>query len=131
MQQSNISVQLWTDHKPLVTAISCVSAPISPRQQCHLAVISEFNVQLFYLPILKNVFADFLFCPNKTTAGSVAATTGADPVDFQEMAAKQNRCLETQSLLGGTSLKLAFRQTGAELLAGDVSIGNFRPIVPL
>jgi hypothetical protein len=23
--------QLWTDHKPLVTAISCVSAPISPR----------------------------------------------------------------------------------------------------
>jgi hypothetical protein len=27
--------QLWTDHKPLVTAISCVSAPISPRQQRH------------------------------------------------------------------------------------------------
>jgi hypothetical protein len=24
--------QLWTDHKPLVTAISHVSAPISPRQ---------------------------------------------------------------------------------------------------
>jgi hypothetical protein len=31
--------QLWTDHKPLVTAISRVSAPISPRQQRHLAFI--------------------------------------------------------------------------------------------
>jgi hypothetical protein len=43
--------QLWTDHKPLVTAISRVSAPISPRQQCHLAFISEFNVQLLYFPV--------------------------------------------------------------------------------
>jgi hypothetical protein len=36
--------QLWTDHKPLVTALSCVSAPISQRQQSNLAFISEFNV---------------------------------------------------------------------------------------
>jgi hypothetical protein len=42
--------QLWTDHKPRVTAISHVSAPISPRQQRHLAFISEFNVQMLYLP---------------------------------------------------------------------------------
>jgi hypothetical protein len=50
-------------------------------------------------------------------------------VDLEEMAAEQSRFLETQHLLGGTSLKLAFRQTGAQRLAGDVS--NFRPIVPL
>jgi hypothetical protein len=31
--------QLWTDHKPLVTGISRVSAPISPRQHHHLAFI--------------------------------------------------------------------------------------------
>jgi hypothetical protein len=37
------------------------------------------------------------------------------------MAAEQNGCPETQRLLGGTSLKR---------LAGDVSTGNFRPIVP-
>jgi hypothetical protein len=55
--------QLWTDHKPLVTAISRVSTPISPRQQCHLAFISEFNVQLLYLPGLKNVVADFMSRP--------------------------------------------------------------------
>jgi hypothetical protein len=47
------------------------------------------------------------------------------------MAAEQNRCPETQRLLGGTSLKLAFNQTGAQCLAGDVSTGNFCPIVPL
>ncbi len=69
--------------------------------------------------------------PNQITAGSVTAASAADPVDFEEMAAKQNRCPETQRLLGGTSLKLAFCQTGAQRLAGDVSRGNFRPMVPL
>ncbi len=135
-QQSNISaifakVELWTDHKPLVTAISCVLAPISPRQQRLLPSISEFNVQLLNLSGLKNVVADFLSCPNQTTTGSVAAMSAADPVDCEEMAAEQNRCPETQRLLGGTSLKLAFCQTGAQRLAGDVSTGNFRPIVLL
>ncbi len=87
-------------------------------------------MQISYLPGLKNGVADFLSCPNQTTAGSVAATSEADPVDFEEIA-EQNRCPETQDLLGGTSLKLAFNQTGAQRLAGDVSTGNFHPIVPL
>jgi hypothetical protein len=51
--------QLWTDHKPLVTTLSHVSVPILPRQQQHLAFISEFNVQM-YLPGLENIVADFL-----------------------------------------------------------------------
>jgi hypothetical protein len=59
--------QLWTDHKPIVTAISCVSAPISPRQQRYLAFISGFNEQILYLPSLKNVVADFFSRPNQTT----------------------------------------------------------------
>jgi hypothetical protein len=54
-----------------------------------------------------------------------------DPVDYEEMADEQHCCPETQQLLGGTSLKLAFCQTGAQRLAGDVSTGTFRPIVPL
>ncbi len=52
-------------------------------------------------------------------------------MDLEEIAAEQNPCLETQHLLGGTSLKLAFCPTGAQRLAEDVSTGNFRPIVPL
>jgi hypothetical protein len=41
--------------------------------------------------------------------GTVAATAAADPIDFEAMAAKQNRCAETQRLLGGTSLQLGYR----------------------
>ncbi len=73
----------------------------------------------------------FLSPPNQATTGSVTAASAADPVDFKEMAAEQNRCPETQRLLGGTSLKLVFCQTGAQHLAGDISTGNFRPTVPL
>jgi hypothetical protein len=137
-QQSNISV-IFAKVKPSnfgpiinpFTALSRVSAPISPRQQRHLMFISEFNVQLLYLPSLKNVVANFLSCPTPQTTGSVATTMAAEPVDFEEMAAKQHRCPETQRLLGGTSLNLAFCQTGAQYLAGDVSTGTFRTIVPL
>jgi hypothetical protein len=71
--------QLWTDHKPLVTALSCVSVPILPRQQHYLAFISEFNVQLMYLPGLKNVVADCLSSPlPKSTETAVAV--GKDPL---------------------------------------------------
>jgi hypothetical protein len=84
--------QLWTDHKPLVTALSHVSVPISPRQQCHLVFISEFNVQLLYLPGLKNVVADFLSRPLPEPTETVAAAASADPVDFEETATKQNCC---------------------------------------
>jgi hypothetical protein len=88
--------------------LSYVSFPISPRQQHHLAYISEFNVQLLYLPGLKNVFADFLSRPLPKSTETVTATAAADLVDFEEQAHEQNRCAETQRLLGGTSLKLAF-----------------------
>jgi hypothetical protein len=77
-----------------------------------LAFISEFNLQMLYMSGLKNVVADFLSRPNHTTTGSVATALVADPVDFEEMATEQNHCPETQRLLGGTSPKLAFRQTG-------------------
>jgi hypothetical protein len=70
-----------------------------------LTFTSEFTVQLLYLPGLKNDITNFLSHPNQTTAGSVAATSAADPVDFKEMAAEQNRGLEKQRLLGSASLK--------------------------
>jgi hypothetical protein len=73
----------------------------------------------------------YFSCPPPQTTGSVTATAVADPVDYEEMAAKQHCFPETQRLLGGTSLKFAFRQTGAQCLAGDISTGTFRPIVPL
>ncbi len=86
---------------------------------------------MLYLPGLKNVVADFLSRPSPPEpTRNVTAAAAADPVDFEAMAAVQNSCTEMQRLLGGTSLKLAFRQAGAYHLAGDVSTGVFRPIVP-
>jgi hypothetical protein len=64
------------------------------------------------------------------SAETVAASSTADPVDFEAMAAEQNHCAEMQCLLGGSSLQLAFRQAGTQHLAGDVSTGIFCPIVP-
>jgi cleavage and polyadenylation specificity factor subunit 1 len=87
--------QLWTDHKPLVSALTRVSVPISPRQQRQLAFISEFNIQMLYLPGLKNVVADFLSRPSPPEpTGNVAAAAAADPVDFKAMTAEQNNCAE-------------------------------------
>ncbi len=83
--------------------------------------VGGLKVKAPYLPGLKNVIADFLSRPHQTTTGSSG---------FRREAAKQNRCLETQRLLGGTSLKLAFHQTGPQRLAGDVSTGNFSPSSP-
>jgi hypothetical protein len=120
-------------HKPLVTALFCVSIPISPRQQRHLASISEFNIQMLYLPGWKKVVVDFLSCPSPPTpesAETVATSVVEDPVDFEAVAAEQNRCAETQRFLGDSTLQLAFSQAGIQRLASDVSTGVFRPIVP-
>jgi hypothetical protein len=79
--------------------------------------------------------SSLIFCldppsPSLEPVGTVTATAAADPIDFEAMAAEQNRCAETQRLLGGTSLQLAYRQVGAHRLAGDMSTGVFRPILP-
>jgi hypothetical protein len=47
------------------------------------------------------------------------------PIDFEVKAAEQNRCLETQHLLSGSSLTIAFHQAGAKCLLGNVSTGFF------
>ncbi len=103
--------------------------PFSPCQQHHLAFISEFNVQMLYLPGLQNVIADFLSRP-ASVPGNATAVAEAAPVDFEEMAAKQNHCLETRCLLGGTSLTIALKKVGNQRLVGDVSTGIFHPVAP-
>jgi hypothetical protein len=99
-----------TDTESCYSTFDSVSIPISPRQQHQLAFISKFNIQMLYLPGLKNVVADFLSRPSPPEpTGNVTAAAAADPVDFEAIAAEQNSCAETQRLLSGTSLKLAFR----------------------
>jgi hypothetical protein len=110
------SLQLLTDHRPLVTTLPYVSMPISLRQQRYLVFIAEFNVQLFYLPVLKNVFAGFLSRPSPIPepSGRIAALVMTDPIDFKAMAAEQKSYRETQRLLGGTSWLFA-KQAACQL----------------
>jgi hypothetical protein len=105
-----------------------------------MAFISEFNVQLLYLPGFKNVIADFLSHPLPESAEIVAATALADPVDFEETAAEQSRCTEKQRLLGSKSLKLAFARqelsawlaTFSSAFSGQLSRSNSgKKIMPI
>jgi hypothetical protein len=102
-------------------------------QQCHLVFISEFNVQMLYLPGLKNFDANFLSRPSPPPprfAETVAASAPADAVNFKTIATKENSCAEMHRLLDRSSLQLVFRPAGAQRLAGNVSRGGFCPIVP-
>jgi hypothetical protein len=70
-----------------MTELSLVCAPISLRQQRQLAFISEFNVQMLYLPGLKNVIANFWPAPpSPEPPGAVAAAAAAVLVNFEAMA---------------------------------------------
>jgi hypothetical protein len=52
-----------------------------------LAFISEFNIQMLYLPGPKNVVADFLSQPSPLElTGNVAMAAAADPLDFEAIA---------------------------------------------
>ena len=54
---------LFTDHKPLVTAIGRISPPWSDRQQRQLSFIAEFAVHPVYVAGKGNVEADTLSRP--------------------------------------------------------------------
>ncbi|OBQ32412.1 MAG: hypothetical protein AN484_27985, partial [Aphanizomenon flos-aquae WA102] len=122
--------QLWTDHKPLLAAMTRISPPISPRQQRHLAFVSEFNVLLVYVPGPENVVADFLSRPPQVPEATTAAAA-TTPVNFQALAAAQLTCKETQQLLTSNSLQIVYQDIGDLQLAGDASTGVFRPLVPV
>jgi hypothetical protein len=53
----------FTDHKPLVAAISKSKTPFSSRQQRHLSSLSEFTTNFVHLPGKENIVADVLSRP--------------------------------------------------------------------
>ena len=75
---------LYTDHKPQTFAISKVSDPWSPRQQRHLAYISEFTTDVRHIEGKFNTVADTL-----SIDGISAITAPLPGVDYDAMAAAQ------------------------------------------
>ena len=59
---------LFTDHKPLTSALFRSSPPWSARQQRHLACIAKFMSSIVRVPGLENTVADALSRPSPTPA---------------------------------------------------------------
>ncbi|GFR69708.1 transposon Ty3-G Gag-Pol polyprotein [Elysia marginata] len=75
---------MFTDHKPLVGAISKLSDPWTARQQRHLAHISEFSTDIRHISGKANVVAD---CLSRATINNVVLLLLG--IDYKAMAETQ------------------------------------------
>ena len=117
----------FTDHKPITFAFAKVSDPWSPRQQRHLAYISEFTTDVRHIAGKENCVADAL---SRNVINTVTAQLG---IDYTAMALAQRDDEEMKAYrtaVTGLVLKdVEFGPAGNTLLC-DISTGQPRPIVP-
>ena len=116
----------YTDHKPLTSAFSKAADPWSPRQQRHLAYISEFTTDVRHVYGKDNKVADAL---SRSSINGVSVQLG---IDYTAMATAQ-QCEEIRAYrtaITGLTLEDVKFGTGDETLLCDVSTGQPRPIVP-
>ncbi len=128
---------VYTDHKPLTSALKRVSEPWTARQQRHLSYITEFISDLRHIAGVSNVVADTLsrLPIGEATAASAAETplmavaAVAAAVDYSWLAREQRDCAATQAAVSSSSLAVRpFQVDGSSLLC-DVSGGTVRPLV--
>ena len=115
---------VYTDHKPLVGAISN-NSDRSPRQSRHLSYVSEFTTDFKHLPGKQNVVADAL-------SRLDVSTISTPPVGLTlvELAAAQ--AAEQADMESSGSLEFSRVPFGGDgvLLWSDVSQGRPRPWIP-
>jgi hypothetical protein len=109
---------LFTDHKPLVAAISKSKTPFSSRQQRHLSFLSKFTTNFVHLPGKENIVADVLSRPPTlppsydTPPPPLPINTTAPitlfpmPLSYLEIAKAQSTCPSIPSLLKNSSLNI-------------------------
>jgi cleavage and polyadenylation specificity factor subunit 1 len=104
---------VFTDHKPLVGALTRVSEPCSDPQRRQLSAIAEFSAEIRHIAGQTNVVADTLSRPTSVTepeagasaacvgssgaplvaaAGSPAAAAASPPLDITQLAQEQASC---------------------------------------
>ncbi|GFO43156.1 Pol polyprotein [Plakobranchus ocellatus] len=107
----------YTDHKPLVGAISKLSDPWTARRQRHLAFISEYSTDIRHVSGKSNVVAD---CLSRCSLSNV--TLGIAMAKAQE----KDRAFP----IAITDLHIVPYQIHNSTLLCDVSTGLLRPLVP-
>lgn len=116
---------IFTDHKPLIHAMSKSTDPWSARQQRHLAAISEFTTDIRHISGKDNTVAD---CLSRAVTNTVSIG-----IDYQAMAKAQENSIDIQAyktaLTGLKIIKATIDSGGPELIC-DISAGYPRPIVP-
>ncbi len=128
---------LFTDHKPLVTAISKAGTPFSSRQQCHLSFLSEFTTTFSHLPGPKNVVADALSRPSSSppqcaSISTTPVTLFPLPLSYSDIAQEQQKCPSIPPLQTLPSLHISSIPLSPTLhLLGDISTSTFHPLIPL
>ncbi len=138
------SFTLFTDHKPLVAAISKNKTPFSSCQQRHLSFLSEFTTNFVRLPGKENIVADCLSRPPTLPPtyatpppplpinATAPVTLFPLPLSYPAIAKAQATCPSIPALLNNSSLTITSIPISPDLtLLGDVSTPIFRPLIPL
>jgi Integrase zinc binding domain len=131
---------IFTDHRPLVGALSHVSEPWTARQQHHLSYISEYSSDICHVAGEANTVAYTLLRPSRPLEAAVTAVTAAEqaapsPVDLNQLAAAQASCLDchkgkTSAALHVMEVTLPTGTGGGVAILVDTSSGVLRPLVP-
>jgi len=123
---------IWTDHKPLVDAIRKKSPPWTPRQQRHLAYVSEFSTDIRHIAGVDNVVADCLSRPPEPVEVREISPAPTPPpsVDFSAIAEEQRICPDLAALRRKDDLQIVPYTVENGLLWCDVSTGMTRPVIP-
>ena len=112
---------VFTDHKPLTTALSSNSDARSPRQTRHLSWISEYTMDIRYIRGERNVVADALSRPSPVI--SSLQFPQLPSVDLHAMSKVQ----DPSGLISASSLDLKQVKFNGSVLWCDTSRGRLRP----
>ena len=126
--------QIWTDHMPLVHALSSrsVSEKYLTRETRHMSFISEFSEDIRHIPGSDNVMADYLSRIHSVHLDCIPDMSGFSQV---ELAVAQSQDDYLQSILSSDQSALSFRRVatvpGQPPLIVETSAGRDRLYVPV
>ena len=123
------SFTLFTDHRPLTSALFRVSPPWSARQQRHLAFVAEFTSDIQYLLGPDNQVADALSRPSSLPPPSADGPVLSAILLGPSLLEAQLHCADCQALSGDQ--KFDVQPSGGEGVLASFSSGSARVLLPV